>query len=204
MSLMFFPGATCVIRQRARYVLLLTAALCCWAGWACWWSRTARTAARLPATLYDGRRAQLLARSANASRRQQLNGSAPAVPARRFGDRRPGNPRLQVLAADLPIAQAWADAAGTRAYSTLDGLALNLQALTSVEAALTRVNGIAPAKAGGTQRDAEGRQSVYPDGSALTRINLQRLDGAADPASQWAVGRRAWRSGAICARRRRR
>ncbi|HBY9735743.1 type IV pilus biogenesis protein PilN [Klebsiella pneumoniae] len=40
---------------------------------------------------------------------------------------------------------------------TLDGLALNLQALTSVEAALTRVAGFAPAKAGGTQRDAEGR-----------------------------------------------
>ncbi|HCC7795868.1 TPA: pilus assembly protein PilN, partial [Klebsiella pneumoniae] len=36
-------------------------------------------------------------------------------------------------------------------------LALNLQALTSVEAALTRVAGFAPAKAGGTQRDAEGR-----------------------------------------------
>ncbi len=52
-----------------------------------------------------------------------------------------------------------ADAAGVpgRTPLTLDGLALNLQALTSVEAALTRVAGFAPAKAGGTQRDAEGR-----------------------------------------------
>ncbi len=51
-----------------------------------------------------------------------------------------------------------ADAAGVPGVLlTLDGLALNLQALTSVEAALTRVAGFAPAKAGGTQRDAEGR-----------------------------------------------
>ncbi|ENY55582.1 hypothetical protein C210_24882, partial [Klebsiella pneumoniae subsp. pneumoniae KpMDU1] len=36
------------------------------------------------------------------------------------------------------------------------------------EAALTRVAGFAPAKAGGTQRDAEGALAVqfYPDGSA--------------------------------------
>ncbi|MCC7746548.1 PilN domain-containing protein, partial [Klebsiella pneumoniae] len=66
-------------------------------------------------------------------------------------------PRLQALAADLP-AQAWLTRLEYQGVLlTLDGLALNLQALTSVEAALTRVAGFAPAKAGGTQRDAEGR-----------------------------------------------
>lgn len=51
-----------------------------------------------------------------------------------------------------------ADAAGVPgARLTLDGLALNLQALARVEAALASVAGFAPAKAGGTQRDAEGR-----------------------------------------------
>ncbi len=72
-------------------------------------------------------------------------------------------PRLQVLAADLP-AQAWLTRLEYQGVLlTLDGLALNLQALTSVEAALTRVAGFAPAKAGGTQRDAEGvGSSVLP------------------------------------------
>ncbi len=66
-------------------------------------------------------------------------------------------PGLQALAADLP-AQAWLTRLEYRGVLlTLDGPALNLQALTSVEAALTRVAGFAPAKAGGTQRDAEGR-----------------------------------------------
>ena len=66
-------------------------------------------------------------------------------------------PRLLALAADLP-AQAWLTRLEYQGVLlTLDGLALNLQALTSVEAALTRVAGFAPAKAGGTQRDAEGR-----------------------------------------------
>lgn len=65
--------------------------------------------------------------------------------------------RLQALAADLP-AQAWLTRLEYQGVLlTLDGTALNLQALTSVEAALTRVAGFAPAKAGGTQRDAEGR-----------------------------------------------
>ncbi|OUH15785.1 pilus assembly protein HofN [Klebsiella pneumoniae] len=66
-------------------------------------------------------------------------------------------PRLQALAADLP-AQAWLTRLEYQGVLlTLDGLAHNLKALTSVEAALTRVAGFAPAKAGGTQRDAEGR-----------------------------------------------
>lgn len=71
--------------------------------------------------------------------------------------------RLQVLAADLP-AQAWLTRLEYQGVLlTLDGTALNLQALTSVEAALTRVAGFAPAKAGGTQRDAEGvGSSVLP------------------------------------------
>ena len=74
--------------------------------------------------------------------------------------------RLQALAADLP-AQAWLTRLEYQGVLlTLDGLALNLQALTSVEAALTRVAGFAPAKAGGTQRDAEGvGSSVYLTGA---------------------------------------
>ncbi len=80
--------------------------------------------------------------------------AAPAVPAQ-IGDRRPAT-QLQALAADLP-AQAWLTRLEYRAYSSRWTAALNLQALTSVEAALTRVAGFAPAKAGGTQRDAEGR-----------------------------------------------
>ncbi|MBE9327750.1 pilus assembly protein PilN, partial [Klebsiella pneumoniae] len=68
-----------------------------------------------------------------------------------------GQPRLQVLGGGLR-AQAWLKRLEYQGVLlTLDGLALNLQALTSVEAALTRVAGFAPAKAGGTQRDAEGR-----------------------------------------------
>ncbi len=83
--------------------------------------------------------------------------AAPAVPAQ-IGDRRPGKPRLQALAADLP-AQAWLTRLEYRGVLlTLDGLALNLQALTSVEAALTRVAGSARRqKPAGRQRDAEGR-----------------------------------------------
>lgn len=87
-------------------------------------------------------------------RGSSINGSASSTSA----DRRspPGN-LLQVLAADLP-AQAWLTRLEYQGVLlTLDGTALNLQALTSVEAALTRVAGFAPAKAGGTQRDAEGR-----------------------------------------------
>ncbi len=59
----------------------------------------------------------------------------------------------------------------------MNGLALNLQALTSVESALTRVAGFAPAKAGGTQRDAEGTLAVqfYPRRErALMRISIRR------------------------------
>ncbi|WP_228742059.1 PilN domain-containing protein, partial [Klebsiella quasipneumoniae] len=66
-------------------------------------------------------------------------------------------PRLMALAAGLP-AQAWLTRLEYQgARLTLDGLALNLQALARVEAALASVAGFAPAKAGGTQRDAEGR-----------------------------------------------
>ncbi len=71
-------------------------------------------------------------------------------------------PGLQALAADLP-AQAWLTRLEYRAYSSRWTAALNLQALTSVEAALTRVAGFAPAKAGGIQRDARGvGSSVLP------------------------------------------
>ncbi len=76
--------------------------------------------------------------------------------------------RLQALAADLP-AQAWLTRLEYRGVLlTLDGLALNLQALTSVEAALTRVAGI---RAGKSRRDPARRRGAlavqfYPDGSA--------------------------------------
>ncbi len=66
-------------------------------------------------------------------------------------------PRLLALAADLP-AQAWLTRLDYQgAVLTVNGLALNLQALAGLERILTNVAGFAPAKAGGTQRDAEGR-----------------------------------------------
>ncbi len=82
--------------------------------------------------------------------------AAPAVPAQ-IGDRRLATQAARRWRQICPR-QAWLTRLEYQGVLlTLDGLALNLQALTSVEAALTRVAGFAPAKAGGTQRDAEGR-----------------------------------------------
>ncbi len=76
-------------------------------------------------------------------------------------------PRLQALAADLP-AQAWLTRLEYQGVLlTLDGLALNLQALTSVEAALTRVAGFARQKPAGPSATPRGvAVQFYPDGSA--------------------------------------
>ncbi len=124
-------------------------------------SRTARLQRDFLATLHTTADAQLLA---SLKQREQAMREAwqqhqrqRQQYQRRFGDRRLATAGLQALAAHLP-AQAWLTRLEYQGVLlTLDGLALNLQALTSVEAALTRVAGFAPAKAGGTQRDAEGR-----------------------------------------------
>ena len=132
-------------RQRLRYVLLLTIGIVLLGGMGLLVSRTARLQRDFLATLHTTADAQLLA--SLKQRQQYQRRSAIAA----------WQPRLQALAADLP-AQAWLTRLEYQGVLlTLDGLALNLQALTSVEAALTRVAGFAPAKAGGTQRDAEGR-----------------------------------------------
>ena len=132
-------------RQRLRYVLLLTIGIVLLGGMGLLVSRTARLQRDFLATLHTTADAQLLA--SLKQRQQDQRRSAIAA----------WQPRLQALAADLP-AQAWLTRLEYQGVLlTLDGLALNLQALTSVEAALTRVAGFAPAKAGGTQRDAEGR-----------------------------------------------
>ena len=123
-------------------------------------SRTARLQRDFLATLHTTADAQLLA---SLKQREQAMREAwqQHQRQRQQYQRRSAiaawQPRLQALAADLP-AQAWLTRLEYQGVLlTLDGLALNLQALTSVEAALTRVAGFAPAKAGGTQRDAEGR-----------------------------------------------
>ena len=141
-------------RQRLRYVLLLTIGIVLLGGMGLLVSRTARLQRDFLATLHTTADAQLLAslkreawQQHQRQRQQYQRRSAIAA----------WQPRLQALAADLP-AQAWLTRLEYQGVLlTLDGLALNLQALTSVEAALTRVAGFAPAKAGGTQRDAEGR-----------------------------------------------
>ncbi len=146
-------------RQRLRYVLLLTIGIVLLGGMGLLVSRTARLQRDFLATLHTTADAQLLAslkqreqamREAwqQHQRQRQQYQRRSAIAARQ--------PGLQALAADLP-AQAWLTRLEYGVLLTLDGPALNLQALTSVEAALTRVAGFAPAKAGGTQRDAEGR-----------------------------------------------
>ena len=160
-------------RQRLRYVLLLTIGIVLLAmfvayiigivllgGMGLLVSRTARLQRDFLATLHTTADAQLLA---SLKQREQAMREAwqQHQRQRQQYQRRSAiaawQPRLQALAADLP-AQAWLTRLEYQGVLlTLDGLALNLQALTSVEAALTRVAGFAPAKAGGTQRDAEGR-----------------------------------------------
>ena len=163
-------------RQRLRYVLLLTIGIVLLGGMGLLVSRTARLQRDFLATLHTTADAQLLALVwnnllSNAVKFTEPHGkiSLSLRTQREFAviqvsDTGCGippiaawQPRLQALAADLP-AQAWLTRLEYQGVLlTLDGLALNLQALTSVEAALTRVAGFAPAKAGGTQRDAEGR-----------------------------------------------
>ena len=143
-------------RQRLRYVLLLTIGIVLLGGMGLLVSRTARLQRDFLATLHTTADAQLLA---SLKQREQAMREAWQQHQwqRQQYQRRSAiaawQPRLQALAADLP-AQAWLTRLEYQGVLlTLDGLALNLQALTSVEAALTRVAGFA----GGTQRDAEGR-----------------------------------------------
>ncbi|HCT5958348.1 TPA: PilN domain-containing protein [Klebsiella pneumoniae] len=143
-------------RQRLRYVLLLTIGIVLLGGMGLLVSRTARLQRDFLATLHTTADAQLLA---SLKQREQAMREAwqQHQRQRQQYQRRSAiaawQPRLQALAADLRLTRL--EYQGV--LLTLDGLALNLQALTSVEAALTRVAGFAPAKAGGTQRDAEGR-----------------------------------------------
>ena len=147
-------------RQRLRFILLIATGIMLLGLMILQVCRTVRLQHLALATLHATADAQLLAslkqrelpmreawQQHQRHRQQQRRRAAIAA----------WQPRLQALAADLP-AQAWLTRLEYQGVLlTLDGLALNLQALTSVEAALTRVAGFAPAKAGGTQRDAEGR-----------------------------------------------
>ncbi|HHC3540734.1 TPA: PilN domain-containing protein [Klebsiella pneumoniae] len=147
-------------RQRLRYVLLLTIGIVLLGGMGLLVSRTARLQRDFLATLHTTADAQLLAslkQREQAMREAWQQHQRQRQQYQRRSEIAAWQPRLQALAADLP-AQAWLTRLEYQGVLlTLDGLALNLQALTSVEAALTRVAGFAPAKAGGTQRDAEGR-----------------------------------------------
>ena len=141
-------------RQRLRYVLLLTIGIVLLGGMGLLVSRTARLQRDFLATLHTTADAQLLA---SLKQREQAMREAwqQHQRQRQQYQRRSAiaawQPRLQALAADLP-AQAWLTRLEYQGVLlTLDGLALNLQALTSVEAALTRVAGFAPAKAGPVQ-----------------------------------------------------
>ena len=140
-------------RQRLRYVLLLTIGIVLLGGMGLLVSRTARLQRDFLATLHTTADAQLLA---SLKQREQAMREAWQQHQRQ----RQQYQRRSAIAAWQPRlqAQAWLTRLEYQGVLlTLDGLALNLQALTSVEAALTRVAGFAPAKAGGTQRDAEGR-----------------------------------------------
>ena len=147
-------------RQRLRYVLLLTIGLVLLGGMGLLVSRTARLQRDFLATLHTTADAQLLA---SLKQREQAMREAwqQHQRQRQQYQRRSAiaawQPRLLALAADLP-AQAWLTRLDYQgAVLTVNGLALNLQALAGLERILTNVAGFAPAKAGGTQRDAEGR-----------------------------------------------
>lgn len=66
-------------------------------------------------------------------------------------------PRLRIIATRLPD-HAWLTRLEYQHNAlTLQGLALNLQALASLERGLSQVMGFRPATAGETRRDAQGR-----------------------------------------------
>lgn len=147
-------------RQRLRYALLFAIGIVLLGGGSLLVNRTARMQHDFLATLHATADAQLLA---SLKQREQAMREAwqQHQRQRQQYQRRSAiaawQPRLQALAADLP-AQAWLTRLDYQeAFLTLNGLALNLQALASVENVLASVPGFAPAKAGGTQRDAEGR-----------------------------------------------
>ena len=147
-------------RQRLRYTLLLAIGIVLLAGMTLQVGRTAGLQRDALARLHATADAQLLA---SLKQREQAMREAwqQHQRQRQQYQRRSAiaawQPRLQALAADLP-AQAWLTRLDYQgAVLTVNGLALNLQALAGLERILTNVAGFAPAKAGGTQRDAEGR-----------------------------------------------
>ncbi len=129
-------------------------------------SRTARLQRDFLATLHTTADAQLLA---SLKQREQAMREAwqQHQRQRQQYQRRSAiaawQPRLQALAADLP-AQAWLTRLEYQGVLlTLDGLALNLQALTSVEAALTRVADSRRQKPAGPSATPRGvGSSVFP------------------------------------------
>ncbi|SSF42267.1 Type IV pilus biogenesis protein PilO [Klebsiella quasipneumoniae] len=166
-------------RQRLRYTLLLAIGIVLLAGMTLQVGRTAglqRDAlARLHATADAALLASLKQRE-QAMREAWQQHQRQREQLQRRSTIAAWQPRLMALAADLP-AQAWLTRLEYQgARLTLDGLALNLQALAGVEASLASVTGFAPAKAGGTQRDAEGAGgSVSPCRErAPMRINTLR------------------------------
>ncbi|HCD6891413.1 TPA: pilus assembly protein PilN, partial [Klebsiella pneumoniae] len=126
-------------RQRLRYVLLLTIGIVLLGGMGLLVSRTARLQRDFLATLHTTADAQLLAslkQREQAMREAWLQHQRQRQQYQRRSAIAAWQPRLQALAADLP-AQAWLTRLEYQGVLlTLDGLALNLQALTSVEAAL--------------------------------------------------------------------
>ncbi|MCH9420049.1 MULTISPECIES: PilN domain-containing protein [Klebsiella] len=147
-------------RQRLRYALLLATGIVLLVGTTLQAGRTAGLQRDALARIHTTADAALLA---SLKQREQAMREAWQQHQRRREQRQRRStiaawqPRLMALAAGLP-AQAWLTRLEYQgAHLTLHGLALNLQALARVEAALASVAGFAPAKAGGTQRDAEGR-----------------------------------------------
>lgn len=157
-------------RQRLRYVLLLTIGIVLLGGMGLLVSRTARLQRDFLATLHTTADAQLLA---SLKQREQAMREAwqQHQRQRQQYQRRSAiaawQPRLQALAADLP-AQAWLTRLEYQGVLlTLDGLALNLQAVQRGGCADSR-RGI---RAGKSRRDPARRRGAlavqfYPDGSA--------------------------------------
>ncbi|HBR2090570.1 TPA: pilus assembly protein PilN [Klebsiella quasipneumoniae subsp. quasipneumoniae] len=142
-------------RQRLRYALLLATGIVLLVGTTLQAGRTAGLQRDALARIHRTADAALLA--SLKQREQAMREAWQQHQRQRRSTIAAWQPRLMALAAGLP-AQAWLTRLEYQgARLTLDGLALNLQALARVEAALASVAGFAPAKAGGTQRDAEGR-----------------------------------------------
>ncbi len=146
-------------RQRLRYALLLATGIVLLVGTTLQAGRTAGLQRDAPARIHTTADAALLA---SLKQREQAMREAWQQHQRQREQRQRRStiaarqPRLMALAAGLP-AQAWLTRLEYRGAPDAGWPALNLQALARVEAALASVAGFAPAKTGGTQRDAEGR-----------------------------------------------